>query len=233
MIWPCSHSAPTPFRSCSGPRSSATRRIAPTAGPRWTSSMRPRRSWGIRPSRRAVAGAETRRHTAVCSDCRATVDFFDAAEEALGDPDVWESVTGSSTLDSLRAHADRIAAEDAEADELLAPFFASPATAPWTNITTLKRFVTGGVARRLSAYAHDIVDSDPLDAFQFAGAAISVAEALPPDAYPARAVYEVRGTAWEERANAQLRLGQLTGALESLDRAARAYTPPTPPPPAL
>src|SRR4028119_1205506 len=118
-----------------------------------------------------MLGAEIQRHTTDCSDCRATMDFFYAAEEALGDPDVWESVTGSSTLDSLRAHADRIAAEDAEADELLAPFFASPATAPWTNITTLKRFVTGGVARRLSAYAHDNVDSDPLDAFQFAGAA--------------------------------------------------------------
>ena len=163
------------------------------------------------------------RHTAACSDCRSRRDFFAVTEDDLTDPDVWEESLGSATRDSLMAWAAQIADEDREADEMLQPLFAAPAKAAWTNLHRQRRFLTGGVVRRLSAHAHSLCESEPLDALTFADAAISVAEALPEDACPARAVYELRGTAWKERANAQMFLGDCNEALESLTRAERAY----------
>jgi len=163
------------------------------------------------------------RHTASCASCRRTLDFFMMAEEDLADPDVWERVAGSATHDALIAWGERIAAEDSEAEALLAPLLSSPATTAWMNLAQRKRFRTGGVVRRLSAHAHNVFEDEPLDALTFADAAISIAEVLPDEIYPANGVYELRGTAWKERANAQLLLGQCAAALDSLDRAERAY----------
>lgn len=166
---------------------------------------------------------EIQRHIAACAGCRATSDFFAVAEDDLADIDVWEPSVGSATRDALFAYAARIAAEDREADELLKPLFENPGKAAWQNITTQKRFLTGGVVRRLCTHAHNVFENDPLDALTFADAAISVAEALPEDTYPANAVYELRGTAWKERANALRLLGDFGEALPSLARAERAY----------
>lgn len=163
-------------------------------------------------------------HAAACADCRATLDFFMVTEEELKDPEVWERNIGSATLDTLRDYAERIAAEDDDAERLLKPFFASPAEAACTNIPALgKRYMTGGVVRRLNAHAHSVCESEPLDALTFAEAAVTVAELLADETYPAKAVFELRGTAWKERANAQMMLGDLPGALESLTRAEHAY----------
>jgi tetratricopeptide (TPR) repeat protein len=164
-----------------------------------------------------------RRHTASCAECQADLDFVSVREEDLDDGDVWEPVAGSATYDALMAFGARIAEEDRQAEELLAPLLANPANAAWTNIALQKRYLTGGVVRKLSAHAHSIFDSEPLDALTFADAAIVVAEALPEDTYPGLAIYEVRGTAWEERANALRLLGEFPEALESLKRAERAY----------
>ena len=163
------------------------------------------------------------RHTAECASCRSTLDFFAVAEDDLSDVDVWEPVMGSATREALMSYAERIADEDREAEEVLKPLFDAPAQAAWLNLNTKRRFLSGGVARRLSAHAHNICQNEPLDALTFADAAISVAEALPDETYPAKAVYELRGTAWKERANAQRFLGQCPEALESLLRAERAY----------
>src|SRR5207244_6040556 len=116
------------------------------------------------------------RHTATCASCRATRDFFAVAEEDLSDVDMWEPIAGSATRESLAAYAERIADEDGEAEELLAPLFAAPGKAAWTNLQAQKRFHSGGVVRRLNAHAASISESEPLDALTFADAAISIAE---------------------------------------------------------
>lgn len=92
----------------------------------------------------------------------------------------------------------------------------------WTALTK-RRYLTGGVVRRLNAAAHRVHKDRPRIALTFADAAISVAELLPDDLYPARAVYQLRGTAWKERAKAQLLLGDFPPALESLNHAERAF----------
>jgi tetratricopeptide (TPR) repeat protein len=167
--------------------------------------------------------ADIERHIAACTDCRQRFDFFMAADEDLQDRDVWEPIVGSETFHSLLELGARIAEEDRAAKELLADFLEMPAKIAWQNLGAKRDFRTGGVVRTLSARAHDAFANRPLDALTFADAAISVAEALPEDAYPANGVFELRGTAWKERANALVRLGDFREAHESLNRAERAY----------
>jgi len=163
------------------------------------------------------------RHVAACISCRATRDFFAVAEEDFGDADVWERVAGSATRESLVAYAGRIAEEDEEAEELVRPLLDAPGKTAWMNLLAQRRFRTGGVVRKLTNHAASIADSEPLGALTFADAAISIAEALPDDVYPARAVYEIRGRAWEKRGYAQCMLGEFKAALESLAHAEHLY----------
>jgi len=165
---------------------------------------------------------EIESHVANCAECGASFDFYSVAEEDLGDPAVWHPILGSTSA-AMSAYANRCAAEDHEADELLKDYFANPRKAAMANISNQRKFHTGGVVRRLNAKAHEVVASQPLDALIFADLAQVVAELLPDEVYPNNAVYELRGTAWKERANALLRLAEFDEALESLQHAEAAY----------
>ena len=178
----------------------------------------------------AVAAArrgEIEAHLAACAECQEAHDFFAIHEEelsaALAEPDTWEPMMGSDTYVALMEYGARVAEEDRDAELILAPYLDNPISAAWTTLTTKRRFRTGGVVRKLCAAAHGIYESKPLVALTFADAAISVAETLADDSYPANAVYRLRGTAWKKRANAQMYLGQFPQAYESLNRAERAY----------
>ncbi|HEV2721512.1 MAG TPA: hypothetical protein VG323_15935 [Thermoanaerobaculia bacterium] len=162
-------------------------------------------------------------HTAECAECQSRRDFFFVAEEDLSDADTWERAIGSATHESLMAYAARIVEEDEEAEELLRPMFDAPARIAWTSLNRQKRFLSGGVVRQLNARALALRESEPLDALTFADAAITIAEALPDDLYRGKAVYELRGKAWEHRAIAQRVLGDFAAALDSLEHAERAH----------
>lgn len=164
---------------------------------------------------------EIESHLANCAECGASFDFYSVAEEDLRDPAVWRPIESMSP--AMRAYANQCVAEDREADELLKEYFENPRKAAWVNIRNLRKFHTGGVVRRLNAKAHSLFANKPLDALIFADLAQTVADLLPDDMYPNNAVYELRGTAWKERANALVRLADIDEALESLQRAERAY----------
>jgi tetratricopeptide (TPR) repeat protein len=165
--------------------------------------------------------AEIDRHTARCADCGVRLDFYAVAEEDLHDPSVWV-LPAVSPASAMRAYARRCQAEDAEADALLEPYFRNPVKAAW-HLGRRRELYTGGVVRKLNAQAHATFASLPRVALTHADNAQVIAEALPDDLYPNGAVYELRGTAWKERANALVRLGRLDEALESVRRAERAY----------
>lgn len=164
---------------------------------------------------------EIESHLANCAECGASFDFYSVAEEDLRDPAVWRPI--ESTSPAMRAYANQCLVEDREADELLKDYFENPRKAAWVNIRNLRKFHTGGVVRRLNAKAHEVVANDALEALIFADLAQVVADLLPDDLYPNNAVYELRGTAWKERANALVRLAEFDEALESLRQAERAY----------
>jgi tetratricopeptide (TPR) repeat protein len=170
----------------------------------------------------AARCVEIEREIAACAECRTTFEFLAVADDDLSDPDVWEPLTGSATLDSMRALGARTAAEDEEAAALVQPLLDAPVLAAWSPLRS-KRYLTGGVVRKLLAHAATLHEREPLDALTFADAAISIAEALPNDTYAGKAVYELRGSAWKERANALRFLGRYDEGLESLRRAERAF----------
>jgi tetratricopeptide (TPR) repeat protein len=166
---------------------------------------------------------EIESHIANCAECGATFDFHSVAEEHdLVGLAVWQPIIGS-TFAAMSAYANKYAAEDTEADELLKEYFEKPRKAALLNIRNQRKFHTGGVVRRLNAKAHEIVASEPLEALIFANLAEAVADVLPDDMYPNNAVYELRGTASKERANALLRLARFDEALEALLGAQSAY----------
>ncbi|HYC91756.1 MAG TPA: zf-HC2 domain-containing protein [Thermoanaerobaculia bacterium] len=171
---------------------------------------------------------EIESHLATCAECQERHDFLaihdeGAVDEALMEEDTWEPVFGSPTYDALMEHGARVAEEDREAEELLRSYLEHPIRIAWDALTTKRRYRTGGVVRKLNAAAHANYKNKPRVALTFADAAISIAELLPDDMYPARAVYQLRGAAWKERANALMILGEFPQAHESLDRAQRAY----------
>ena len=177
----------------------------------------------VSPDRRQVIEQET----AICAICRTTLDFFSVVStEELTEVELCKPASDwRGDGDPMTAHIERITAEDRQAHELLERegLLTSPTKTAWKNLQRDKRFVTGGVVRRLIAHAHSICENEPLAALTFADAAISIAEVLPDDTYPWNAVFELRGSAWKDRANALLIAGELPAALEALTHAERAY----------
>lgn len=167
-------------------------------------------------------------HLATCAECQEAHDFFairdDELSAELAEADTWEPVIGSATKSALMEYGARVAEEDRDAEVNLQPYLENPISAAWTTLASKRRYRTGGVVRKLNAAAHENYKTKPRVALIFADAAISIAEVLPDDRYPARAVYRLRGTAWKERANALMILGEFQSAHESLDRAERAYS---------
>jgi tetratricopeptide (TPR) repeat protein len=168
-------------------------------------------------------GEEIESHIAHCADCGATFDFYSFEEQDdLVGLAVWQPIVGS-TFAATSAYASQCAAEDAEADELLKDYFEKPREAASLKVRNQRKFHTGGVVRRLNAKAHQLYPNNALEALIFADLAQTVADLLPDDLYPNNAVYELRGTAWKERANALVRLAEFDDALDALRQAEEAY----------
>ena len=167
----------------------------------------------------AARSREIHLHLTACSDCADTFDTF-VSTFAGEDDEVFLASEGSG---SSRDYGALVARENADADELLKDYFAEPEKAAWRNLAAQRKFVHGGVVRRLAKKAFDICASEPLDALTFADAAIAVAEAIPKIQYPPNALHDLRGRAWKERANALNRLGEPAAALLALKNAEREY----------
>lgn len=162
---------------------------------------------------------EIHTHLARCADCADTYDTF-VATFAGDDDDAFLASEGSTASMEYGA---RVARENTDAEELLKDYFDEPEKAAWRNLAAQRKYLHGGVVRRLAKKAFDVRAKEPLHALIFADAAIAVAEALPEDDYPPNALHDLRGRAWKERANALNQLGEPAAALEALDRAAREY----------
>lgn len=165
-------------------------------------------------------------HLAECAACAGAAESR-ALEEALSDPETWVTLDelatgrGSSPLQALQEQMRR---EDEDAERMLGRLAVSPYRFLWSILNVRKRrFRTGGVVRFLNRAAHDECERDPLHARNLADAAIAIAQSLPDDLYPASGVEHLRGIAWKEHANACRYLGAFDVALQSLDRAERAF----------
>jgi tetratricopeptide (TPR) repeat protein len=164
------------------------------------------------------------RHLAECAECRQLLDSITAFDAALRDPDAWAAVPESPGFEELRRLAENVAAEDAEAQQLLAEFGDAPAALfAWADLPSNPAYHTGGIVRALCKRANGMCERDPRYALVLADAAIGIAAVLPERAYPAAALHEWRGEAWKEQANALHHLGRFDEALTALDNAENEY----------
>jgi len=166
-------------------------------------------------------------HLAMCSDCSALLRLIETVDAGLADEEAWELSEATRSLGSLdqTLHdlVSRIADEDEEAERLLKPLLSNPVALARMNLADKPKYRTGGVVRQLVAAARGALEREPLEALVFADAAVEIAETLPDDAYPTSAVFDLRGTAWTQRANALRLLGRFDEALSALDRATEAF----------
>ncbi len=167
----------------------------------------------------ADVAAETRAHLATCTLC---ADTYESFLIMLADEDD-DAFLGSDGTAATIAYGARMAAENRDAEELLKDFLSEPEKLAFRNLAAQRKYLHGGIVRRLAQQAFDVCASEPLDALTFADAAISVAEAIPDEAYPLGLLYDLRGRAYKEQANALNRLGEPASALEALARSERMY----------
>ncbi|HEX9986233.1 MAG TPA: hypothetical protein VGF69_23435 [Thermoanaerobaculia bacterium] len=161
-------------------------------------------------------------HLRVCADCAAIVDF----QHGLRHADVWDLVAileREPELPQIAAMKVQVSDEDAAAESLLAPVLKNTLRFVYADITNKDQFYNGGVVRRLCATAMEMLERQPLHALEFAVAAATIADALPDDYYPSRAVFGLRGRAWKARANALRYLNRYGEALAALDEAERRF----------
>ncbi len=164
-------------------------------------------------------------HLSHCPECTALVESARQLEALLSDRGVWEyaeerdatSDVPEELLDVLRTTV----AEDREAKALLDPLLSNPFAFIWTDLASKPRFRTAGVVRRLCEEVLSAVEVDPPHARDLADAAMLVVESLDASRYANDELTTLRGQVWRARATALRRLGDLTGALESLERAKR------------
>lgn len=169
---------------------------------------------------------EIERHVRECPACDAQLNFIRTIDDGLKDEESWAistAVGDEPDVTGLVELAARVEAEDAEAVTLLAPFLESPLRFVWADVSRKERFRTPGVVRVLCHAALGACEKNPMHALDLADAAVSIAEELPSDYYPARAIHGLRGLAWKDRANALRYLGRYGDALASLDESERAY----------
>lgn len=167
------------------------------------------------------------RHVARCPDCAMLLQLIETVDAGLADKEAWELSEVSRSLGTLDQTlyelVSRVAEEDEEAERLLKPLLTDPAALARMNVAEKPAYRTGGVVRHLISAARADLERAPRDALIYADTAVEVAETLPDDAYPAKAVFDLRGTAWTQRANALRLLGRYDEAITALDRATDAF----------
>jgi len=94
--------------------------------------------------------AELEAHLAGCTDCQAVLDELRAFESALTDQ-TFDSPRDLSAdeMDRLRAMADLMDREDAQAETLIAPYLAGTAAPGGAGVAAAPEMRTAGMARRL------------------------------------------------------------------------------------
>lgn len=164
-------------------------------------------------------------HLALCRACAGLLAELRAFDAALASDSLWEMMAAGDAQETpveVRALADLLDREDAEAEELLRPYLGSPASFRRANVTAMPQMRTAGVVRRLTSESRTLREKQPMHALVLADAAIALTDLLPPR-YADGLLDELRGGAWLERANVLRYLGRHLEALDATDIAARAY----------
>ena len=91
--------------------------------------------------------SELETHLLICAACRAVLEELRAFEAALSSEAVWSAVNADDPPESVRALADLLESEDADAEAALAPYVSSPAAFRRAHIAAMPEMRTAGIVR--------------------------------------------------------------------------------------
>ncbi|HEX2836435.1 MAG TPA: tetratricopeptide repeat protein [Thermoanaerobaculia bacterium] len=156
-------------------------------------------------------------HIPGCPHCTEKLESFRMIADALREADVWNEThlhdsPVQSTIHTLRAFADRMTDEDAQATAWLDDLLAGPRETWKTKLAQHPEYRTAGMVRKLIAASDRAIDTMPPDALEITGLAADIADHLDPAAYPSETVVRLRGAAWREKAFSLFYTGQHAAA---------------------
>lgn len=187
-----------------------------------------------------AASEEIEAHVATCDVCDQQAARYREFVALARVPDTWRGVDelandgaladeDTNVDDLTTAHrilqiAQLRDREDRHAEALLCNVLTSAYAFAAAKVLLHRRYHTPGVARLLCTTAFNELDRDARFAKMLAETAAVIAELVPDDHYPCRAIEELRGTAWLYFASACGSLAEFDEGHPALDRAARAFT---------
>lgn len=113
----------------------------------------------------------------------------------------------------------RLQRERAEAAAVVEQVLKEIPAERWPALAERPDLQTCGALERLGNFVAETLDRDPRHALQVAELAVSVAEAIPPNAYPEVVAAQLRAHAWKDVGQAFAYLARYTEAFEAFDRA--------------
>lgn len=171
-------------------------------------------------------------HLLSCTSCQQTAASYEKFSKSLSNPLVWEredyssmlSRSDQSRLQELLKYSQKLEREREEAGPMIEKILKVDSEGRKEFVNLSSDFWTAGVARELSDRAHATVETQPLIALQLAVLSVQISEKLSLSDYQAGTIYQLRGTAWKEYAQALRFLGRYLEALQALDTAESTFS---------
>jgi tetratricopeptide (TPR) repeat protein len=165
-------------------------------------------------------------HLPQCTVCNEKLESFRMISGSLADKDVWNTRDlhrdpVPSTIATLRAFANRMSAEDAEAAWVLPALLAGSREEWMPRLRVHPEWRTAGMVRALVAATAKVLMTRPPDALEMTALSIEIADHLDPASCGAQTVAHVRGAAWRDRGYALYYRGRFADALAACDHASR------------
>jgi tetratricopeptide (TPR) repeat protein len=163
-------------------------------------------------------------HLPSCEPCSDKVESFRTIAAALEHRDVWDTRAlntepSTSTIRTLRAFADRMSYEDAQAETYLTELLAGSRDEWMPRLQQHPEWRTAGVVRQLLERTTPALLKNPLDGLEMTALTTAIADGLATPDVPSETIARLRGNAWRERGYALFYVGQFTESLEAVDRA--------------
>lgn len=167
-------------------------------------------------------------HLPSCKACSEKLQSFRDLSDVLHDGAVWDRRPLSeepvrSTIETLRAFADRMTDEDTRAEVYLKDLLAAPREEWMPRLQQHPEYRTAGMVRKLIAASEGAIDTMPPDAVEITRLATEIADHLDPTSQPSDTVARLRGAAWRDRAYVLLISGKMADAADAARRSQTAF----------
>ncbi|HLE57167.1 MAG TPA: hypothetical protein VJB15_08800, partial [Rhodothermia bacterium] len=140
-------------------------------------------------------------HLPACQSCSEKLESYQLIADALHDGETWDTRDARdqavpSTIANLRAFADRMTADDTQAEIYLQDLLAGPREQWMPRLREHPEWRTAGVVRKLVAATPRTLWTTPPDALELGALATEIADHLEPNVYSSNVVSRLRGNAW-------------------------------------